>query len=152
MTVTEATVTEALRRVEESYREAGFPDAHATAEWRETGTPGARELTLRVAEGVGLRARAVEITHVAAEFMSGAREAAGITAGDLAGPVRVRVGEEALTTWLRRTGFLDVRVVSSVTPLPDGGARVRYDVTPGSRYVMAWYGALASPRSRCSSR
>lgn len=145
MTVTEATVTEALRRVEESYREAGFPDAHATAEWRETGTPGARELTLRVAEGVGLRARAVEITHVAAEFMSGAREAAGITAGDLAGPVRVRVGEEALTTWLRRTGFLDVRVVSSVTPLPDGGARVRYDVTPGSRYVMAWYGALSLP-------
>ncbi len=125
MAVTEATVAEALRRVEEAYREAGFLDAHVAAEWRETGTPGARELTLRVTEGVGLRTRSVEITHVAPELMSGAREAAAITEGDLAGPVRVRVGEQGLTTYLRRAGYLDVRVTSSVEPVPGGGARVR---------------------------
>ena len=145
MAVTEATVAEALQRIEEAYRDAGFPAARASAEWRETDTPGARQLTLRIAEGPGLRASAVEVSALAPGYDEGARAAVGIAAGDLAGPVRVRVGEEALTTHLRREGFLDARVTASVEALPDGGARVRYEVAAGPRYAIEWVGALAMP-------
>lgn len=145
MAVTEAEVDESLRRIEASYRDAGFPEAHARAVWDETDTPGARTLTLVVTEGPGLRVRAVEVLHVPAAYVDGAREAAVLRAGDLAGPVRLRVGEESLTTHLRRQGFLDARVETAVDALPGGGVRVRYEVTPGTRYAMAWVGALALP-------
>ena len=145
MDVTDAQVAEALRRVEQAYRDHGFPEARAEPTWEETDTPGHRRLTLTVREGRGQRLRAVSIDGISGALTARALEAVGLAADDLASPQRIHAGEESLGGFLRREGYLDAQVRSSLQEAAPGDTRLRYEVEAGRLYAMVWYGAFSMP-------
>lgn len=145
MSVTDAAVTEALRRVEGAYLDAGYPDARCRPEWTDTDTPGARRLVLRVTEGAGQRVREVAVVGAPPALEAGVREAMALGVGDLAAPQRVRTSGENVTAWLRRRGHLDARVASTVEPIAAGSVRVRVAVEAGAWSELVWYGVRALP-------
>jgi outer membrane protein insertion porin family len=149
MSVTDAAVTEALRRVEGAYLDAGYPEARCRPEWSDTEVPGARRLTLRVIEGAGRRVREVVVEGAPPLLEAGVREAMAFGVGELASPQRVRTSGEGATAWLRRQGYLDVSVTPNVEPVEGGTGRgqvrVRVVIAAGPRSELAWFGVRALP-------
>ncbi len=140
--VTEASVTEALARVDAAYHDAGFPSARARREWRETDEPGTRVLLVEVEEGAPLRIRRVTLEGAPSELEGSLHRALGLSVGSVADPRRVRTAVDAMRLVLRRAGYLAADVSTpAITADPDGAlAELRVSVTPRDHYRVTWAG------------
>ncbi len=141
--VTEASVAVALRRVEASYRDAGFPRVRAIPSWRETDDPGTRVLRVEVEEGEPVRVAATRIEGAPEGLAEGLRTALAMPVGAIADPRRARAAVDPLREALRRAGYLQAQVeVTQIEPTTPGETRVdiQVTVTPGPHYRVVWQG------------
>ncbi len=67
--------------------------------------------------------------------LNAARRRVSLGAGDRFDQVRLEAGKDSLVHGLRELGYIDALVLQdALIPRGEGGARVRLDVSPGSRY------------------
>lgn len=144
--VTEDMVSEALRRVEQAYRDAGYGDVRADRSWRETDDPGTRVLLIELREGTARRVASVDWSGVPEGLEGPLQQAFPLRAGAIADPRRARAATDALRGVLRRAGYLEAELAEpSFTPRSDDPHRVdvRLDLRAGDQYEVLWQGVRA---------
>lgn len=143
--VTESRVGAALARVEEAYRDAGYPSVRVASAWRETDDPSVRVLVVEITEGAAQRVAAVRWPGAPAEAIAPMREALGLTDGGVAAPGRLRGGLPAARRALRALGYLEGTLAASELGAEGGRSVVTIAVTAGPRYRLAWQGVRVFP-------
>ncbi len=143
--VTESRVAAALARVEEGYRDAGYPSARVTSAWRETDDPSVRVLVVEVAEGSPRRVGEVRWPGAPAEAVGPMRAALALEDGAVAAPSRLRAGVSAARRALRSLGYYEGTVAAAEVGAEGARAVVTVAVTAGPRYRLAWQGVRVFP-------
>lgn len=143
--VTESRVQAALARVEEGYRDAGYPGARVTSTWRETDDPSVRVLLVDVVEGAPRRAAEVRWPGAPPGVVGALREALDLADGAVVAPSRLRTGLAAARRALRADGYLEATLAAPVVSEEGGRAVVTVAVTAGPRYRLAWQGVRVFP-------
>jgi len=141
--VTEASVAVALRRVEISYHDAGYPQARAIPTWRETDDPGTRVLRVEIEEGAPVRVASVRVEGAPEALVAALRDTLAMPVGSIADPRRTRAAVDPLRESLRRAGYLQAQVevtTSAPTDPTAPASEVRVMVVPGPRYRVLWQG------------
>jgi outer membrane protein assembly factor BamA len=166
--VTDAMISDALRRIERGYHDAGFVHAEARAIWRETDDPAARVLIAQVTEGSPLRLNALRLQGVPPEAraeifrelgmydnVADTRQLADRRAAvtvvlyepDRATPQRRQSLAEVAAVALRRNGYLTAQLAEPeyVPSVSEPGVDLRLEVTPGAHFRIVWQGLRAMP-------
>ncbi len=143
--VTESRVSAALGRVEEAYRDAGYPSVRVTSAWRETDDPSVRVLVVEVEEGAARRVSEVRWPGAPSEAIAPMREALSVVDGGVASPGRLRGNLPAARRALRALGYLEGTLAAPALSFEGGRSVVTIAVTPGPRYRLAWQGVRVFP-------
>lgn len=143
--VTESRVQAALARVEEGYRDAGYPAVRVVSAWRETDDPSVRVLVVEVTEGNARRVGEVRWPGAPAEAVGAMRAALALEDGDVAAPSRLRAGVSAARRALRSLGYFEGTLAAPEVGAEGVRAVVTVAVTAGPRYRLAWQGVRVFP-------